>query len=260
LPRRPQGTGAGLLNIQRKAHIVLRRFRLTVVPLVAVAGLLVASAVSAAPSARPEASARPARLSVGVEVLRFGSHGRVQKATGVVTAKLTDSNGQTKTIQTQVALTASTGGGCNVLHLYLKELTLHLLGLDAHLDPVTLDITGNANGGVLGSLFCKLAHAKAASARAADAQALTAAVHRHGGAIVRFNAFIHPVAAASQATAVCPVLDLVVGPLDLQLLGLVVDLQRVHLTITATRNGGALGDVFCKLADNSTTTTSSTTT
>ena len=58
----------------------------------------------------------------------------------------------------------------------------------------------------------------------------------------------------------CPVLDLVVGPLNLQLLGLVVDLQRVHLSVTATRGGGALGDLFCTLADNSTTTTASSTT
>jgi hypothetical protein len=41
---------------------------------------------------------------------------------------------------------------------------------------------------------------------------------------------------------------------------LVVDLQKVHLNITATRGGGALGDLFCQLADNSTTTTTSSTT
>ena len=68
------------------------------------------------------------------------------------------------------------------------------------------------------------------------------------------------IARASSAT--CPVLDPIVGPLNLQLLGLVVDLQKVHLNVTATRGGGALGDLFCKLADNSTTstTTSSSTT
>jgi len=231
-------------------------------PLLAVAGLAAASAVSAAPTATPVASARPARLAVGVEVLRFATRGRALQASGLVTAKLTDNTGRTTISRTRVALTASAGSGCKVLHLYLKELTLHLLGLNAHLDPVTLDITGNPGGGVLGSLFCKLAHAKVASAaQAADARALTAAVQHHHGTIVRFNAFIHPAASTSPAAnAVCPVLDLVVGPLDLQLLGLVVDLQRVHLTINATRGGGALGDVFCHLADNTTTTTTSTTT
>jgi hypothetical protein len=108
---------------------------------------------------------------------------------------------------------------------------------------------------VLGSLFCKLSRAKVSSAaRAADARALTTAVRRHQGTVVRFSAFIHPAATTSAAAnAVCPVLDLVVGPLNLQLLGLVVDLQRVHLTITATHGAGVLGDLFCNLADNSTT-------
>jgi hypothetical protein len=241
---------------------VLRRFRIVVPALVAVAGLAVAGAVSAAPNTTPAASARPGRLAVGVEVLRFTTHGRALRATGLVTAKLTDNQGRTTISRTQVALTAAAGSSCKVLHLYLKELTLHLLGLNAHLDPVTLDITGNSQGGVLGSLFCKLSRAKVASlARAADARALTAAVRRGQGTVVHFNAFIHPAVTTSAAPgAVCPVLDLVVGPLNLQLLGLVVDLQRVHLTITATRGGGILGDTFCNLADNSTTTTSSTTT
>lgn len=50
------------------------------------------------------------------------------------------------------------------------------------------------------------------------------------------------------------------GPLNVQLLGLVVDLNQVHLTITATRGGGILGDVFCQLADEHPATTSTATT
>ncbi|MHB8659431.1 MAG: hypothetical protein ACYC91_16050 [Solirubrobacteraceae bacterium] len=48
------------------------------------------------------------------------------------------------------------------------------------------------------------------------------------------------------------------GPLTLQLLGHVVDLNRMHLTVTVTRGEGALGDLFCQLADNSSTTTTTT--
>jgi hypothetical protein len=73
--------------------------------------------------------------------------------------------------------------------------------------------------------------------------------------VLRFSANLNPQATARAAGAVCPVLDLIVGPLNLQLLGLVVNLQKVHLNVTATRGGGALGDLFCRLADNSTTTT-----
>jgi hypothetical protein len=49
--------------------------------------------------------------------------------------------------------------------------------------------------------------------------------------------------------ATCNVLDLVLGPLHVNLLGLLVDLNRVHLTITATPGGGILGNLFCGLAN-----------
>ncbi|MGI8429651.1 MAG: hypothetical protein ACR2OB_10175 [Solirubrobacteraceae bacterium] len=208
-----------------------------------------ASAAPAAPGARP--LAKPAKLAVGVEVLRFATAGRSIRASGLVTARLTDNAGHTNTVRTRVALTAATGGHCRVLHLFLNELTLNLLGLRAHLDKVMLDVTGNARGGVLGTLFCRLARARVASARVAAARALTAGVNAHPGHVLRFTASLNPTATTAAApTSTCQVLDLVVGPLNLQLLGLVVDLNRVHLAVTATRGQGALGDLFCKLADN----------
>ncbi len=238
---------------------MLRRARLVLAPLAVIAGVSLALVAGSAPAASSRSSARPARLNVGVEVLGFHAGGRRTSASGLVTAVLTDNTGRTTRVRTRVALTAAAGSGCRVLHLFLNELTLSLLGLHAHLDKVTLDITGNARGGVLGSLFCKLARAKVASARAADAKALTAAVRKEGR-VVRFTAYLTPKATASAANPTCPVLDLVVGPLNLQLLGLIVDLQKVHLTVTATRGEGKLGDLFCQLADNSGTTTTGTTT
>jgi len=237
---------------------VLHARRLGPLFLAALAGLAVAIAIAGSVSAPAQTSNR-ARLKVGVEVLRFSAAGHRTTATGLITARLTDGSGHTTTAHTTVALSASTGVNCRVLHLFLKELTLNLLGLNAHLDPVTLDITGNPKGGVLGSLFCKLARTKVKGVRMKAARALTAAVQRHPGHALRFTAYFDPAVMASQAaTATCPVLDLVVGPLNLQLLGLVVDLNRVHLTITATRGAGVLGDTFCKLADNTTTTTTTT--
>lgn len=58
--------------------------------------------------------------------------------------------------------------------------------------------------------------------------------------------------AASQAAATtgCQVLDLVLGPLHLDLLGLVVDLNQVHLNITAQPgNGNLLGNLVCAVAN-----------
>src|SRR4029078_3545385 len=52
---------------------------------------------------------------------------------------------------------------------------------------------------------------------------------------------------AKSPMAICPVLDLTLGPLDLNLLGLMVHLNRVHLTITADSTGGILGNLLCRL-------------
>ena len=47
----------------------------------------------------------------------------------------------------------------------------------------------------------------------------------------------------------CQILDLVLGPLDLDLLGLVVHLDTVHLNITAQQGpGNLLGNLLCGLA------------
>ncbi len=50
-------------------------------------------------------------------------------------------------------------------------------------------------------------------------------------------------------SATCQVLHLELGPLDLNLLGLMVHLDKVVLDITAQQGGGLLGDLLCSLAD-----------
>jgi hypothetical protein len=47
----------------------------------------------------------------------------------------------------------------------------------------------------------------------------------------------------------CTILDLTLGAVHLNLLGLVVDLNQVHLTITAQPAGGLLGQLLCDLAN-----------
>lgn len=56
-------------------------------------------------------------------------------------------------------------------------------------------------------------------------------------------------ATAQQAALACNVLDLVLGPLNLNLLGLVVTLNQVHLNITAVPGAGnLLGNLLCAVA------------
>ena len=53
----------------------------------------------------------------------------------------------------------------------------------------------------------------------------------------------------SNISATCDILHLELGPLDLNLLGLVVHLDKVVLDIDAQQGGGLLGDLLCSLSD-----------
>ena len=55
--------------------------------------------------------------------------------------------------------------------------------------------------------------------------------------------------AAQLPQAACKVLSLVLGPLDLNLLGLRVQLNQVNLLITAIPGGGLLGDLLCSVTN-----------
>ncbi|HET8908400.1 MAG TPA: hypothetical protein VFN11_15700 [Ktedonobacterales bacterium] len=57
-------------------------------------------------------------------------------------------------------------------------------------------------------------------------------------------------APVTNASGSCTILDLTLGPLHLNLLGLVVDLNQVHLTITAQQGAGnLLGNLLCAVAN-----------
>jgi hypothetical protein len=52
-----------------------------------------------------------------------------------------------------------------------------------------------------------------------------------------------------QSSGTCEILDLTLGPLHLDLLGLIVDLNQVHLRITAEQGeGNLLGNLLCAVA------------
>ena len=110
-----------------------------------------------------------------------------------------------------------------------------------------LRVTGERRGGVLGSLFCSLANAKVKTSRVAAASRLNSQMRRSG--TLRPLGLTVPVTAVAAQVPTCQVLDLTVGPLNVDLLGLIVDLKKVHLTITATPGGGVLGNLFCGLAN-----------
>ena len=58
-----------------------------------------------------------------------------------------------------------------------------------------------------------------------------------------------PQGTAAPSVVGCEILDLVLGPLDLNLLGLVIHLDQVHLNITAVPGAGnLLGNLLCAVA------------
>jgi hypothetical protein len=140
---------------------------------------------------------------------------------------------------------------CTVLELTLEELHLELLGLIIDLDRVHLLITADSNGGILGALFCSIAGPRGSPAKLKRTAAKMTRAARANGlnqqGVTGFRVQVAPMQ-AQQVGEICPILDLVLGPLDLNLLGLMVHLDRVHLTITARQGGGILGDLLCSLA------------
>lgn len=223
---------------------------------VMIAGVLASSATAAGTTETQGSTPAGGKLNVGVKITKFKATTRGLDATGIVSARLADSEGRTTVLHKKVTLTERTAeGSCKVLHLELEELDLTLLGLNAHLDKVILDVTGKSGGGVLGQLFCQLANSKVTAGkpntakRQALARRMTSQLedNRIAGEALRLSALITPKATASVA-GTCKVLDLIVGPLNLELLGLVVELNQVHLSVTAAPGQGALGDLFCSLA------------
>ena len=87
-----------------------------------------------------------------------------------------------------------------------------------------------------------------ATLRRADGQ-LVGRVHRHDVTLPVKAPGAVLAAATTSALATCSILHLVLGPLDLNLLGLKVHLDRVVLDITAqSGSGNLLGNLLCAVA------------
>ena len=128
------------------------------------------------------------------------------------------------------------------------------LGLHVDLSKVILTVTADPNGGTLGKLFCNLATGKTALASVPAAKSLTSAAQRSGLASRRVAVGTHLNQMATLGPGPCSLVDLLLGPLHLDLLGLIVDLNQVHLQITADPTEGPLGTLLCSITNPPTTT------
>ena len=137
--------------------------------------------------------------------------------------------------------------------MQLDQLSLALLGLHVDLSKVVLTITADSEGGILGRLFCSLSSGKIKLATMSNAQKLTKAAHSSWLSTKGIGFAVPASHAQAMTPGPCPILDLVLGPLHLDLLGLIVDLNQVHLQITAAPNEGPLGSLLCSLSPPPTT-------
>jgi hypothetical protein len=233
---------------------------------------ILALVAPAAAEARAKAASRDGTVAVAVKINRFAVSGRNIVAHGVLTSRV-EGAGQSQAARKRVTFAVSAQRGrCHVLTLTLDDLQLDLLGLRVDLSEVNLRIFAIPRGegsGILGRLFCALSRStirlRGASAASADhelavahklVRSMNTRLRHHPMRAFRATARLSAQdgASAAQAAPSCKVLNLILGPLDLNLLGLVVQLYGpnrnapVTLTITSFPGQGVLGDLFCGLS------------
>jgi hypothetical protein len=232
----------------------------------ALLGILALVAPAAAEARAAKSASRDGRVTVDVKINRFALAGRRVVAHGVLTSKV-EGAGESQAAKKAVTFAVvAQAGRCHVLTLTLDDLQLDLLGLRVDLSEVNLRIFAIPRGegsGVLGRLFCALSRSTLRLGRGASAsqaqevvRSLNTRLKDHPMRAFRASARLSADDGAStaQATPSCRVLNLILGPLDLNLLGLVVELYGpnrnapVTLSITSFPGQGVLGDLFCGLS------------
>jgi len=181
----------------------------------------------------------------------------------------------TQTVSTEATTPAQASGTCNILNLHLAPLHLNLLGLVVDTSDIYLTITGQTGQGLLlGNLLCAIAGlfntpgplANLLNSLLAGIAATLATVNTHfvaaNGqlyAVTTSGGKLVGIAPAHVVSATCSVLSLTLGPLHLNLLGLIIDLNggvdsttgnTLPITITITgQQGTLLGGLVCGIAN-----------
>jgi len=165
---------------------------------------------------------------------------------------------------------------CAILNLELAPINLELLGLHVDTSAICLEITADSSGGLLGQLLCGLAGLDLngilggllgdLNVLGGDSILGTILSQSLGDALDNAQRQDHGHGHGnghgnghgggdddSVCTGECEILHLVLGPVDLDLLGLEVSLDNcedgpVQVCVSATRSEGILGALLCSLA------------
>jgi hypothetical protein len=249
-----------------------------VVLLILVFGVAAVAALAQSSGAGSTAGAVPnsrvaGTISTRLVLDRFVADGRRVVGRGTIVSKWRDMHGITTVKRKHFRLTIRAPKQaqqaqtvCQILFLELGDLDLTLAGLHVTLhafdpnEPVRLNLSADDTHGILGRLFCQLAQSKAifGTERRAKQAARQLSKRLKNITFMRAQATIYapdngsPASAGTKApqsiqVAECPVLHLILGPLHVDLLGLVVDLNKIVLDLSAIP-GTLLGGIFCQLS------------
>ena len=234
--------------------------------ILAVVCALALLAPAAAQAATGSSSSNKGKVTVDVQIKRFAVADRKIVARGVLTSRVEGAGESSAARKAVTFAVQAQAGRCHVLTLTLDDLQLDLLGLRVDLSEVNLRIYAVRRGegsGILGRLFCALSRSTVRLGRGASAaqaqevvRSLNTRLKDKPMRAFRASAVLaaDDGAQAAQTAPSCRVLNLILGPLDLNLLGLVVELygenrrSPITLTITSFPGQGVLGDLFCSLS------------
>jgi hypothetical protein len=214
--------------------------------------LLLAGFATALVAAAPASAQANDKLTVSAKITSFSAKRGGLVANGVVTGAL-QSGSTVAQDRSRIRLKVSqrqAGRRCNVLTLNLQQLNLQLLGARVDTSAINLELYAKRRGGILGRMFCALSRARISFPKAA--RKLNRRLDGRPLRVMAARSDINATASTHQGT--CQVLNLVLGPLHLDLLGLNVDLygenkrSPVVVTITGLPGHGLVGDVLCSLA------------
>ena len=213
------------------------------VALVAALSLAVPASADAAVSSK---------LSMRAKITNFRATASGVVADGTLTGRLrsgTSVSRDSAPVRFRVAAQRR-GRRCDVITLRLARLDLELLGVQVRTSHISLDVMAR-KGRVLGDLFCALANAKVRFPRVA--RAMNSRLDGRSLPVLSASESV-PASVAQAQPRSCQVLKLVLGPLHLDLLGLVVDLygqtksDPVVVRINGQPDRGLLGQLLCGLA------------
>jgi hypothetical protein len=216
--------------------------------------VLLAFLVSASISLPPAVEAAPKKFNFNVVPISIDS-----VTTGDLTLNQLIANIQvgTNTVPLPLILSTTpnaTQAACPILNLELGPIHLDVLGLVVDTSAICLDITAEPGAGnLLGNLLCGIANLLNQGGTLAALTPDQLTMFTDALTDLLNDVLAQATAASAVANASCDILNLALGPLDLNLLGLGVHLDNcangpVTVDVTAEPGpGNLLGNLLCGL-------------